>query len=171
MTQCNAKAKSTGQQCRRNAMSGSTKCYVHGGATPRGVASPHYRHGRYSKYVPKDLEAKIQELDSFNILELADELQTQRALIAEYLERYRHGGNLEEGSISAIIAWLNSIGIMVERIYKIRNETALTGAEISYMKSRTADIVAKYIPDKAQQQAFIRDLFQLSEPAQLTDRR
>lgn len=31
------------------------RCYVHGGKTPYGAASPHYKTGRYSKYVPGNL--------------------------------------------------------------------------------------------------------------------
>src|SRR5262249_46273923 len=36
------------------------RCRVHGGETPAGVASPHYRNGRRSKYLrdlPRDLRA------------------------------------------------------------------------------------------------------------------
>jgi hypothetical protein len=37
------------------------RCRVHGGATPAGVASPHFKHGRRSKYFPKDLRAKFND--------------------------------------------------------------------------------------------------------------
>lgn len=46
--QCTATSKRSGQRCRRSAMTDRTVCQVHGGKTPRGVASPHFRHGRYS---------------------------------------------------------------------------------------------------------------------------
>lgn len=41
-------------------MIGMVVCYVHGGKTPKGVASPHFKHGRYSKYMPVGL------LDTYN---------------------------------------------------------------------------------------------------------
>ena len=47
--QCTAMSKRTGQRCRKPAMVDRTVCLLHGGKTPRGVASPHFRHGGYSK--------------------------------------------------------------------------------------------------------------------------
>ena len=47
--QCTATSKRTGQRCCKSAMIDRTVCRIHGGKTPRGVASPHFRHGRYSK--------------------------------------------------------------------------------------------------------------------------
>ena len=165
--QCNAKAKRTGQRCRRVAVTGSTKCPLHGGKTPRGVASPHYKTGRYSKYVNPNISGKINDLDQYDILDLADELQTQRALIAEYLNRFQNGYPLQEQNIGAMISWLNSIGVMVERIIKIRNETALTGAEIAHLKLRTAELVTHYIDDPDKRRQFVIELFQIQQPAQL----
>ncbi len=46
--QCTATSKRTGQRCCKPAMIDRTVCLLHGGKTPRGVASPHFRHGRYS---------------------------------------------------------------------------------------------------------------------------
>ena len=36
---------------------GRTRCRMHGGATPQGIASPHYRGKGYSRSVPKHLQA------------------------------------------------------------------------------------------------------------------
>lgn len=46
--QCTATSKRTGQRCHKPAMIDRTVCQIHGGKTPRGVASPHFHHGRYS---------------------------------------------------------------------------------------------------------------------------
>jgi hypothetical protein len=35
------------------------RCYFHGGPTPGGTASPHFKTGQWSKYVPRDLRAKF----------------------------------------------------------------------------------------------------------------
>ncbi len=50
--QCTATSKRTGERCRKSAMLGRTVCLAHGGRTPRGVASPHFKHGRHSKQLP-----------------------------------------------------------------------------------------------------------------------
>lgn len=164
---CTGTAKRSGKQCELPAVSGSTKCRVHGGLTPKGTESPNYLHGRYSSSVPAELQEKIHELDNFDILDLTDELQTQRALIASYIERYQKGVNMTEFSIGTVISWFNSVGVMVERIMKMRNETALTSAELALLKMRTADLVVKYIDSPERQRAFVIELFQISEPAKL----
>lgn len=58
--QCNAKAKSTGERCNNPAVTGSTKCRLHGGKSLRGEASPTYKHGKFSNYLPERL-VKIYE--------------------------------------------------------------------------------------------------------------
>lgn len=50
--QCTATSKRTGQRYRKPAMIDRTVCRTHGGKTPRGVTSPHFRHGRYSILLP-----------------------------------------------------------------------------------------------------------------------
>lgn len=40
------------ERCEKSPMVGRERCRFHGGATPRGVASPHFRHGRFSKNLP-----------------------------------------------------------------------------------------------------------------------
>jgi hypothetical protein len=38
-----------GERCRKRKMAGREVCELHGGKTPRGPASPHFKHGRYSR--------------------------------------------------------------------------------------------------------------------------
>lgn len=138
---------------------------MHGGMTPKGVDSPQYKTGRYSKYINPKFQEKIDELGNYDLLDLADELQAQRMLIAEYMGRFQNGYPLQEQNIGAIISWLNSIGVMVERMMKIRNETALTGAEIAHLKMRTAELVTKYIDDPEKRRQFVIELFQVEQPS------
>lgn len=49
---CTAQSKRSGERCRKSAMKERAVCLAHGGKTPRGVASPNLRHGRYSKAMP-----------------------------------------------------------------------------------------------------------------------
>lgn len=163
---CNAKTRS-GTHCKNLAMPNG-KCRMHGGASLKGAELPQYKHGRYSKYAAPALQTQIDELGQFDILDLADELQTQRALIASYMQRYQESkGNMTEFSIGTVISWFNSVGVMVERMMKIKNETALTSAELALLKMRTADLVVKYIDTPEKQRAFIIELFGISEPAKL----
>lgn len=71
---CGAKTRNGGT-CKNAAMSNG-RCRMHGGKTPRGISSPHFKTGRYSSAMPAELLNKYQEA-------MADEtLLDQRASIA-----------------------------------------------------------------------------------------
>lgn len=89
--QCQAK-KTNGQPCKANAISGMRVCRVHGGATPRGLASPHYKTGRYSKALPARLAARYAEAEADpRLLELRDEVALTDARLGDLLSRVDTG--------------------------------------------------------------------------------
>lgn len=49
-----------GEPCKRSPMPNG-RCSKHGGMTPAGVASPHFKHGKYSKYLPTRLKTTFDE--------------------------------------------------------------------------------------------------------------
>lgn len=61
---CNAKSKSTGKQCQCVAVTGSDKCRVHGGKTPRGVANANYKHGKFSEHLPSHFASIYANVES-----------------------------------------------------------------------------------------------------------
>lgn len=89
MAKCTAKAKSTGERCTRNAMKGTTVCYVHGGKAAlknRGKGSPNYKHGRYSKHLPERMRERFNEsLNDGQLLQLRDEIALIDARLEEVL--------------------------------------------------------------------------------------
>lgn len=90
--QCNAKSKRTGEQCRARAVIGSTKCYHHGGKTPKGVASPNYQTGRYSKYLPARLLERYEESAADGeLLALREEIALLDSRLADLLKRVDSG--------------------------------------------------------------------------------
>lgn len=95
--QCTAKSKHSGAQCKRGAMAGRSVCYNHGGATPVGAASPQFKDGRYSKYLPERLRERYQEAQRDpEILVLRDEVALADARLADLLTRVDAG---ESGSL------------------------------------------------------------------------
>jgi hypothetical protein len=87
MPQCQAKAKSTGIQCNRSAVSGKRVCTVHGGLTPSGIASPNFKTGKYSKFLPDKLSARYEEaLEDTELLTLKSEVALIDSRLTDILE-------------------------------------------------------------------------------------
>jgi hypothetical protein len=126
--------------------------------TPRGADSPHFKHGKYAEYLNETTREKIEAFDAHDPLTLVDELNIQRVLLGEYLGRFKEL-NATAGDINMLMAWAAEIGRMVERIVKIRNDSALTAAEVKLLKARLLDVVPQYIDDPDKQRQFIIDLF------------
>lgn len=79
---CNAKTR-RGGKCKTAAMPNG-RCRMHGGSTPSGPASHAWRHGRYSKYMPKHLLERAIELASDpDVLSLVPNLIAVDAQIAD----------------------------------------------------------------------------------------
>lgn len=160
---CKATSKQSGRQCRNECSDGFEVCWIHGGSSPVGMESASFKHGRYSKHLPRQIASKLAMDD--DPLDLLPELNVQRGLFTEYISRFHEGVTLSAGDIQMLMQWASDITKTVERIVKIRNETALTKAEITYLAARVSDVVSKYITDETQQAAFIRDLFSGFVPA------
>lgn len=130
---------------------------MHGGKTPRGVASANFKTGLYSKYLPEQINNKVQAFLEADPLELISEMALLRALLAEYVGRF-DGINPNGRDIVLLADLAERVGKFSERINKMRNESALTGAEMAYLAARVADIVVRYIDDPDEQRAFVTDL-------------
>lgn len=92
MERCTAKSKGTQGQCKNYVVRGRSKCRLHGGATPRGVASPHFKHGRYSQDLPTQISASMREgqLPS-DLLQSHDELALCDSRLQELTEQLCSG--------------------------------------------------------------------------------
>jgi len=85
--QCQAHNRK-GDQCKNTAVAGKRVCRFHGGLTPGGPAHPAYKHGRYSKYMPTNLEEKYKAARKDpDLLALSDEIAITDARIMETLEK------------------------------------------------------------------------------------
>ena len=157
MKQCGAKTRA-GTPCKRAGMTNG-RCNLHGGKTPNGVDSPHFIHGRYSRHLPDSIKSKLDTLDDTDPLDLLPELQMQRVLFSEYISRFEKGVPFTQSDVYALVTWAGDIGKTVERIVKLRNETALTKAEIAFIAARIPDVVMRFVDDKDKQRQFIDELY------------
>lgn len=154
MSQCAATSKQSGERCKKDAISGKKVCHIHGGKSPGAPI----KHGQYSRYASEKLKEKIEVFKEADPLDLTNELALTRALLAEYLSRFDTAplGGIDISIMSDLIDRINKT---VATIVKIKNDSALTAAEVIYLATRCAEIVKRYIHDPTDQQAFIQDLF------------
>lgn len=83
---CGAKTR-RGSPCQRRPARGRNRCKLHGGATPRGIGSPHFKTGKYSKYLPDRLISDYHKISGDEELRsLRQELILIEAHIGELLQ-------------------------------------------------------------------------------------
>lgn len=91
---CGAKTRA-GHPCQQRPMPNG-RCRMHGGATPAGVASPHFKHGRYSKLLPVRLAAAYEHARTDDdLLALREEAAVLQARIGDLLQRVDSGDSLK----------------------------------------------------------------------------
>lgn len=152
---CGAK-KRDGTPCQTPAMANG-RCRMHGGASLRGAESPTLKHGRYSPYLKDALKEKLTTAQGGDPFDLLPELEVQRALLSDYLSRFQTG-NPTGFDINFMMGWSAEIGRMVERMVKMRNDTALTQAEVKFLAMRMVELIGKYVIDPDKQRAFVVEL-------------
>src|SRR3972149_6206199 len=87
---CGAKCN-TGLPCNKWGMTNG-RCHIHGGKSPSGVASPHFKTGRYSKDMPLHLAARYQQaVHDPQLLSLRDDVAVCESRISELLQRVSTG--------------------------------------------------------------------------------
>lgn len=85
--QCTAKSKRSGERCLKDAMIGREVCHIHGGKTPKGSASPHFKTGAHSKYLPARLAAIYEDIENdLEVNILSRNLKLREMFLREKLE-------------------------------------------------------------------------------------
>lgn len=131
-----------GTPCQRPPLAGRTRCRLHGGATPVGIASPHFRTGRYSRYLPDRLAARYEEARRDpELLNLTDELAAVDALLGELL------GQLDRGESGAAWSALQAKWAELARAKALgrAGEAAVALEEIGAVIERGALQLAAYV--------------------------
>jgi hypothetical protein len=109
------------------------RCNLHGGKSLKGAASPQFKTGRHSKYLPTRLRERYQEaLDDPELIALNDEIALIDARLAELLGRIDSGESMSvweklrkayqalreaqaAKDVAGTVDALNVLGDMIER--------------------------------------------------------
>lgn len=127
---------------------------------PSGVDHPRFVHGGRSKYkdvVRQQLKEKIALLDGTDALDIEDEALLLKAVLMDILER--DNGTMID--TQRIVTLIDQITRTAERMTRMRNDTAITAAEVKLISARLADVVTRYITDPEQQQRFMAEVFSI----------
>lgn len=118
---CGAKTRAGGT-CRQPAMENG-RCRLHGGMTPRGLASPNFKHGRYSNALPDRLiERYARAASDPNLIVLREDIALVDALMNDILLRLDTG---ESGRL-----W-RSLREAADRFEAKRRAHDLAGVQVS----------------------------------------
>lgn len=70
------------------------RCFLHGGRSLSGPAHPNWKHGRRSKFLPKDLRQRYEEaLNDPNLSDLTEDLALIESRINLLMEQLETGGS------------------------------------------------------------------------------
>jgi len=107
------------QPCQSTILMPNGRCRIHGGTTPRGPASPHYRTGEHSKYVPAKIARRLEKImGDPDYLSLWQEIQLLHLRLGDLLVTVDQGGNTK--------LWHEAMGTyhQMYRAMKIQDKTA-----------------------------------------------
>lgn len=161
--QCTATSKQSGERCRKPAMRGRTVCLAHGGRTPRGEASPHFKTGRYSRSLPGHLVATYEQaLADPRLLSLRDEIALTDVMIDEQLSQLSDEGP----DPSDRVIWHEVCRLIGQRRRLVDSEVKhivlaremLTAEEAMTMARALCEIVIRHTPDPTARTAIIEEI-------------
>lgn len=161
--QCEATSKRSGKRCRKHAMRGRNVCLVHGGKTPRGAASPHFKTGRHSRSLPGHLVAAYERaLSDPRLLSLHDDIALTDAMLAETLSQldddtpvskerriFRQARRLIEQRRRLVESEIKHIVLAREM---------LTAEEVMTLLGAVVEIVTRYLPDPKERAAIAEEI-------------
>lgn len=164
--QCEATSKRSGERCRKHAMRGRNVCLAHGGKTPRGAASPHFKTGRHSRSLPGRLLATYEvALRDPRLLSLRDDIALIDTMLMETLSQldddtpttkercvFRNVGKLIEQRRRLVESEVKHIVLAREM---------MTAEEAMSLMHAVVAIVTHYLPDPKEQAAVAEELHAL----------
>lgn len=128
------------------------RCRIHGGASTGYTPFT----GRYSikrESLAGDYQRFLADPNPANMLH---ELAVARGLFQEFIARYPDGVPLDLRAIKGAAGLLHDIGVWVERINRVENDTALTAAEVDVLRALMASIIIEFVPEDRRQDAIDR---------------
>lgn len=156
---CGAKLRGKNAYCQKAPMSNG-RCRLHGGTTPSGPDSPHFKHGIYAEAFKNKMGKRFEGFQKDKQpLDMIADLNVQRALLAEYIEKVSEKPTLN-GLFNASVIAQGAVksGALIAQT---RQKQAFTAAEVKFLQKRMSLLMEKYVPDPEQRRSFIEELLEI----------
>lgn len=155
---CGAKLRGKDRTCQKAPMANG-RCSLHGGLTPSGPESANYKHGRYAEAFKGQLAARFKKHGADpQPLDMIADLNVQRTLLEEYLSQLTNGRKIKLNELINASSLAQDAVKSAAIITQSRQKTALTFAEIKFIKQGMLMLLEKYVPDPDQRRNFIAEL-------------
>lgn len=127
------------------------RCSRHGGATPTGVASPAWKNGRWSKYLPAGLAARFQEgLEDRSLMQLQQDTALIDAALTIYAQhmKERPGKPLTKAQEERLIRLTEHRRRLIEADARRQRDLQQLVPADKFMSliSAVADVIREFVP-------------------------
>lgn len=174
---CGAKLRNKNAYCQKPPMANG-RCRLHGGSTPSGPDSPHFKTGKFAYAFKNRMADRFAQLQNDkNPLEMVTDLNVQRAMLDEYVAQTTGRKKVRLSDLQNAADMAKDAVKSAAIIAQTRQKQALTLAELKFLQKGMMMLMEKYVPDSDQRRNFIADLIALipetdgaeeSEPAELS---
>jgi hypothetical protein len=155
---CGAKLRGKNKVCQKAPMHNG-RCRLHGGSTPSGPDNPNFKHGRYASAFQGKLAEKFeQSVQDDKPMDLQRELAVLRTLNEQVIEQASALKKLRMADVGNIATITTAVINAASKIAKMRNDEAMTMAEVRFIQTRMIQILEKYVPDPDRRRAFVEEL-------------
>lgn len=163
---CGARKK-TGDKsvrCLRRPCPGSKRCKFHGGMTPKGIDSPHFKHGKRSKYAKEQVIQRIKRFkNDQDARDLRDELAILRGVLDSYIDASNENAPiLSDESVRTIVSIIDKIEKVVSALKVIEEGQTFTIKNVNNVLLQVVKIIKVRVKDPKTRSIIANDLKGLS---------
>lgn len=158
---CGAKLRNKNAYCQKTPMANG-RCRLHGGKTPSGPDSPHFKHGRYADAFKGQMAERFAKLEKDpKPLDAVTDLNVQRTMLEEYIAQASSRKKLRMTDLMNAADMAKDAVKSAAIIAQTRQKHAFTLAELKFLQKGMMVLMEKYVPDPDQRRNFIADLIAL----------
>lgn len=158
---CGAKLRGKNAHCQKPPMANG-RCRLHGGKTPSGPDSPHFKHGQFAYAFRSRMAERFTQIQQGgNPLDMVPELNVQRTMLDEYIAQATGRRKVRLTDLMNAADMAKEVVKSAATIAQTRQKQAMTLAEIKFFQKSILLLMERYVPDPNQRRNFIAEIIAL----------